>query len=60
MSFVYVTEHRALIKLSGGKIITYGARVSSWIFNGVEVVLGYETISECQLPTSKDAGLSIP
>ena len=28
------------------KIITYGARVTSWIFNGVEVVLGYDSIAE--------------
>ena len=27
------------------KIITYGARVQSWIFNGVDVVLGYDDIS---------------
>lgn len=34
------------------KIITYGARLSSWIFNGVEVVLGYETISEYEADDS--------
>lgn len=28
------------------KIISYGARVASWIFKGVEVVLGYETVAE--------------
>jgi len=28
------------------KIITYGARVQSWQFKGVEVVLGYDTIAE--------------
>ena len=28
------------------KIITYGARVQSWIFGGVNVVLGYDTVAE--------------
>lgn len=27
------------------KIITYGARVNSWIFNGVDIVLGYDNIA---------------
>ena len=27
------------------QIITYGARLASWIFNGVNVVLGYDNIA---------------
>ena len=34
------------------KIITYGARLTSWIFNGVEVVLGYDNISDYEADTS--------
>ena len=34
------------------KIITYGARVSSWIFKGVEVILGYKNISDYEADDS--------
>ncbi len=34
------------------KIITYGARLASWIFGGVEIVLGYDTIAEYEADDS--------
>ena len=34
------------------KIITYGARLTSWIFSGVEVVLGYDNIADYEADTS--------
>ena len=43
------------LKNSGGtivKIITYGGRITSWIFNGVEIVLGYDKISDYEADTS--------
>ena len=33
-------------------IITYGARLSSWIFNGVNVVLGYDNIEGYEKDTA--------
>ena len=37
---------------TSAKIITYGARLTSWIFNGVEVVLGYDNIDDYEADTS--------
>ena len=34
------------------KIITYGARLQSWIFKGINVVLGYDTVSEYEADDS--------
>lgn len=43
------------LKNSGGtvaKIITYGARLQSWIFNNVNVVLGYDSVAEYETDDS--------
>lgn len=43
------------LKNSGGsavKILNYGARVASWIFNGVEIVLGCDTAEAYELDTT--------
>lgn len=34
------------------KILTYGARLQSLIFNGVNIVLGYDTVAEYKKDTS--------
>ena len=34
------------------QIITYGARLTSWIFNGVNVVLGYDNIADYEKDTA--------